>query len=434
MPKTNRATVPMMAMLISLIATTTAAAQREKVLYSFIDNGVEAYGPNSNLIFDTAGNLYGQAWGGAFNDGSAFELSPSPDGTWSEKVLFSFDGTDGGFPRNGTGLIFDGAGNLYGTTSTNGAFSGGTVFELTPQADGSWVETTLHDFGQGADGAGANGGLVADPDGNLYGTTIFGGAYGVGNPYGGTVFQVSPGTGAEWSEEILHNFGGLPTSWGGNNPYAGLTIDGAGNLYGVASFGGPAVDYDYEGGTIVELSRDADGAWTEKRLLHAFDVKDGSVPYAALTLDAAGNLYGTTEQGGIAPCVGLGDDGCGVAFELSPEGDGTWTYKVLHNFGSYAEDGIWPAAKLVFDSAGNLYGTTYYGGKGTCEFGCGVVFELIPGANGNWSEKIVHTFNPNVGDGAAPYAGLILDASGNLYGTTVYGGATGRGAVFEITP
>jgi uncharacterized repeat protein (TIGR03803 family) len=171
----------------------------------------------------------------------------------------------------------------------------------------------------------------------------------------------------------------------------------------------------------VQLTLNADGKWTEK-VLHNFGKgDDGGTPDSSLILDAAGNLYGTTYSGGI---------GYGTVFQLTPGADGKWTEKVLYRFCSISDctDGENPYAGLIFD-AGNLYGTTVVGGAA----GDGVVFKLTPSANGKWTEKVLHTFGEGK-DGVNPVGGLIFDSTGNLYGTTENGGSTGNGTVFEITP
>src|SRR5664280_840402 len=280
--------------------------------------------------------------------------------TWAaaqvqEKVLHNFnnDGTDGVGPR--ASLIFDAAGNLYGTTRIGGTYGSGTVFELMPVAGGTWTEQVLHSFGNGADGREPVAGLILDTAGNLYGTTVAGGTYG-----DGTVFELTPAAGGNWTEQVLHNFNSDGTD--GTNPNAGLIFDATGNLYGTTPDGGTYAYY----GTVFELTPDGSGGWTE-RVLHSFgNGTDGSSPYTGLVFDAAGNLYGATLYGGTYGAAG-------TVFELTPAGGGTWTEQVLHNFGS-GTDGANPYAALVRDAAGNLYGTTNYGGTNND----GTVFEITP--------------------------------------------------------
>jgi uncharacterized repeat protein (TIGR03803 family) len=396
----------------------TSVAWPEKVLFSF--NGTDGSGPTADLIFDAAGNLYGTAGGGEYGAGTVFELTPTAGGGWTETVLHNFgNGTDGAYPSGG--LVFDAAGNLYGTTPDGGTYSCfggggcGTVFELTPTAGGGWAEQVLYSFGSGTDGTAPYGALVFDAAGDLYGTTSEGGTYSCFGGGGcGTVFELTPAAGGSWTEQVLHNFNGVTD---GYQPVAGLIFDAAGNLYGTTAGGGP-------GGTVFELTPTGDGNWTEE-VLHTFGIgTDGAVPTAALVFDAAGNLYGTTYHGGTNnSCVYTG---CGTVFELTYSG-GTWWYQVLHNFGS-GSDGYWPQANLIVDAAGNLYSTTFQGGT----HGEGTVFEVTPGSGGRWTEQVLHSFNG--ADGYWPWAGLIFDAAGNLYGTTNRGGAYEAGTIFELMP
>ena len=411
------------------------AASNERVLYNF--NGTDGDGPNG-LIFDAAGNLYGTTAAGGGSGcnggcGTVFELTPGLNGQWAETVLYSFcaasNCTDGAVPL--AGLIFDAAGNLYGTTEQGGSYSGclgyscGTAFQLSPGANGKWTEKVLHSFGKGQDGWWPDAGLILDAAGSLYGTTSRGG--GVSSCNGndcGTVFELTTGANGKWKEKVLHRFG---KGMDGIDPEARLIFDAAGNLYGTTQYGGNS--YCNVGcGTVFELTPGANGRWTE-RILHRFDQNlkptNGLWPRADLIFDTAGNLYGTTTAGGsdTGYCFG----GCGTVFQLAPGANGKWEEKVLHRFNDNGEDGYSPYAGLTFDAAGNLYGTTYFGGaSGTsCENGCGTVFRLALGTNGKWKESVLHSFNSNGTDGVMPTADLILDAAGNLYGATGSGGAYG---------
>jgi len=274
---------------------------------------------------------------------------------------------DGANPK--ASLIWDAAGNLYGTTANGGVYRAGTVFEMTPRAEGGWTEKVLHNFGSNGDGhSGVDGrypqvSLIWDAAGNLYGTTQWGGTHddnGTCYQLGcGTVFELTPRQGAGWTEKVLHNFG---SGMDGVHPWASLIWDAAGNLYGTTSEGG--THGPHGPGTVFELSPQSGGGWTEK-VVHNFDGDDGGDPFAGLIFDAAGNLYGTTEAGG--------DYYAGTVFELTPNGSGGWTEKVLHNFGS-GMDGADPNASLIWDAAGNLYGTTTQGGT----HGGGTVYEITP--------------------------------------------------------
>ena len=349
------------------------------MLHSF-GHGTDGNGPGGDLIFDAAGNLYGTTYGGGINPcegfgcGTVFELSPRQGGGWTEEVLHSFNGTGGQYPY--AGLVFDAAGNLYGTTSKGGIQGAGTIFELSPRQGGGWTERVLHSFGNGTDGAEPRAGLILDGAGNLYGTTVSGGIHldqcGVGC---GTVFQLSPQQGGGWTETLLHSFS--YDGMDGVEPFGGLVFDAAGNLYGT-TFGGGIHATCYQGGrcgTVFELSPRQGGGWTET-VLHSFDGTDGYQPNSALLIDGTGNLFGMTQNGGIHPCFGAG---CGTVFELSPRQGGGWIETVLHSFNN-SPDGYIPEADLVFDGAGNLYGTTLEGGIHTTCFGttCGAVFKIAP--------------------------------------------------------
>ncbi|MFZ1009905.1 MAG: choice-of-anchor tandem repeat GloVer-containing protein, partial [Candidatus Sulfotelmatobacter sp.] len=286
------------------------------------------------------------------------------------------------------------------------------------------TEAVLHNFADnGTDGYQTYSPLVFDASGNLYGTTLDGGTH--TNCYGenigcGTVFELSPAVGGGWTENILYNFGG--TSTDGTNPSGALIFDATGNLYGITEGGGTGVCDQGENscGTVFELKPKAGGGWEEK-ILHNFGSTstEGYYPFAGLISDAAGNLYGTTADGGTY--------GFGTVFELIHAADGSWAEKVLHSFNDTDDGGATPLASLIFDPSGNLYGTTTGGGS----FHAGGIFELKRGHGGSWTTKVLHFFND--GDGRTPYASLILDAAGNLYGTTQIGGPNHGGTVFELT-
>jgi len=399
---------------LTLFTTATrAAAQQESVLLDLTYNGGVGGDPQAGLIKDAAGNLYGTtAFGGPRSGGAVFELTPTQGGTWTLKLLHAFISGIHDGQRPQAGLTLDAAGNLYGTTYWGGAYTtlGGTVFELLPQAGGGWKEKQLHSFGGASeDGLNPQAGVIFDPAGNLYGTTMSGGAYNLG-----TVFELIPQSGGGWKEKLLHTFQNNGTD--GFVLLAGLTFDAHGNLYGATAIGGA-----YDAGTVFELMPTPHGPWREK-ILHNFNrTGDGNFPYGTLIFDAAGNLYGTTTQGGSY--------GWGTVFELTPGAGGNWTETVLHNFNNDAIGGYYPYSSLIFDAAGNLYGTTEAGGT----YEGGTVFELTA-AGGNWTETVLHSFNNNGSDGYLPLGSLILDDAGNLYGTTDEGGTTGYGTVFEVTP
>jgi uncharacterized repeat protein (TIGR03803 family) len=417
------------AAILGLLCTAVPAfaAATEQVLYNFCSPSSCTDGefPFAGLTFDAAGNLYGTTGtGGAYDSGAIFELALGAGGTWTETVLYSFCPLSGCVDGSGpsSSLIFDTAGNLYGTTAGGGAGSCpgggcGTVFELSPDGDGTWTETVLYSFGNEPDGHEPIAGVVMDGSGNLYGTTFAGGL-----GHSGTVFELKPAGNGTWAEAVIHSFCYLHgCRIGGSLPMAGLVLGPSGNLFGTTFNGGGGSGCGGAGcGEVFELVRGSNGKWTEKTL-HAFNFKDGKEPQASLIFDRAGHLYGTASGGGTLRN--------GTVFELVHAKSGTWTEKVL-------ADGFGSSASLIFDSAGNLYGTSSGGGNGE-----GAVFELMPSKNGKWSHKLLYEFPANGLDGFEPDVNLIFDTAGNLYSTTAKGGNTGSGCggygcgtVFEITP
>jgi len=318
-------------------------------------------------------------------------------------VLHSFKGgTDGADPV--ASVILDKAGNLYGTTESGGPFSSGTVFKV----DKTGKESVLYSFSGGADGAIPLAGLVRDSAGNLYGTTEHGGDLTCGSGVGcGTVFKLDKTD----KETVLYSF---INGADGSEPVAGVILDKAGNLYGTTQYGGP-----FSSGTVFKV--DTTGKET---VLYTFTGgrggKDGYFP-EGLIGDAAGNLYGITQFGG--------NFSFGTVFKL----DGTGKETVLYRFTGGA-DGVYPAAGVIADAAGNLYGTTQYGGSVNCfGDGCGTVFKL----DKTGKETVLYSFTGGT-DGASPVAGLVRDSAGNLYGTATFGGdplcSGGCGVVFKIAP
>jgi len=405
-------------------------AQTETVLYTFGGTPADGTEPAAPLLLDESGNLIGTTSGGGTAVlcpdpsgpnacGTVFELVNS-SGNYKENVLYNFIGapSDGDEPT--AGLIMDASGNLYGTTgyggpNSCGLSSCGTVFELVKSSSG-YTEKLLHNF-TGFDGANPLSGLIGDTSGNLYGITAGGGAFGVG-----TVFELvnSPGG---YTENVLYSFGASATD--GWYPVAGLVMDTAGNLFGTTSAdGGPNSCGLSSCGTVFELVN-SPGGYTE-RVLHRFSESDGANPLAALITDSSGNLYGTTSDGGAY--------GFGTVFELT-NSSGNYAITVLHNFGGTPTDGVMPVASLLMDSSGNLFGTTKMGGSATlCSgYGCGMVFELVH-SSGTYTEKVLHSFG-GIGDGESPAAALVMDRNGNLYGTTEVGEAGPQvGTVFEVNP
>jgi uncharacterized repeat protein (TIGR03803 family) len=387
----------------------------ENAVYSFA-GGSDPKFPYAGLIFDKAGNLYGTTeFGGASGHGAVFKVTRNSDGTWTESVLYSFTGgSDGGQPS--AGLVFDATGNLYGTTnfggSTNCNLGCGTVFELAPSS-GGWTESVLYTFTGGADGREPYATLLFDTTGNLYGTTLLGGNIGSACSSGcGTVFKLTAASGS-WTESVVYAFTG---GTDGASPYHGLVFDPAGNLYGTTYAGGASGN-----GAVFKLTPGS-GGWTES-VLHAFaGGRDGKNPYGGLIFDVSGRLYGTAFQGGTP--------GFGIVFALLPTSKGGWRERVLHTFGNAPSAN--PVASLVVDAAGNLYGTTMAGANlRSCAGGCGTLFKVTPASGGKWNYKVLHLFGRGT-DGVHPTGDLILDPAGNLYGTTQAGGGQGAGMVFEI--
>jgi uncharacterized repeat protein (TIGR03803 family) len=422
-PARHRKLSRVLSLVIALAATcalaTTAHAQTEQVLYNFTPR-TGAF-PPAGPIFDTQGNLYGSADGGdeSAGHGAVFELSPGTSSMWTETDLAIFHNIATGWNPS-AGVVADRSGVLFGTTSQGGSSSTactegcGVVFQLAQVAKGQWAETVIHTFVGGIDGNSPRAGIILDSEGNVYGTTAYGGS----SNYG-MVFKLSS---HGWKESILHTFtGGVD----GGVPSASLVMDASGNLYGTTYSGGNTNTCPKTAGcgVVFELSN-ANDVWKET-LLHTFTGGvDGANPLSNLVPDANGNLYGTTHSGGdLSACSGAG---CGTVFELSHNSQG-WKTTVIRSFGG-GQDGANPAAGLIFDAAGNLYGTTEYGGIGDH----GTVFELSP-STGAWNLTLLHAFTGHP-DGANPLGGVVFDIMGNLYGTTADGGAYGSGAIFEITP
>jgi uncharacterized repeat protein (TIGR03803 family) len=313
-----------------------------------------------------------------------------------------------------TGLVADNAGNLYGTTGSDGFYRFGTVFQVRPSPYGIWTESTIYSFTGGSDGGAPEAVMTLDTQGNLYGTTQVGGG---GTCNCGTVFELSRSASGVWSETTLHSFVGGAD--GAGPDYTNLVFDAAGNLYGVTYSGGSGGV-----GTVFELSPQAGGGWTES-VLYAFagGTSDGANPIGGVVFDTAGNLYGAALDGGSAEC----GSGCGGVFELSPQAGGGWKEQMLYFFKN-GNDGAVPISLLIIDPAGNLYGMTQTGGSG----GCGTVFKLSPVSGGEWNKNTLHPFTGSP-DGCSPFLNIVRNA-GYLYGVAEAGGATDNGAIFEISP
>jgi uncharacterized repeat protein (TIGR03803 family) len=346
--------------------------------------------PLANLLSDASGNLYGTTHGGGpSNLGTVFMLNAANG--YALTTLHNFGGPDGAEPQ--AGLKADASGNLYGTTYHGGALDHGTVFKL--DVDNNYALTTLHDFGSDpSDGIGPSSTLIADAAGNLYGTTQYGlAAY-------GTVFKLDAAN--NYALTTIFGFPGFPDA---QSPSGAIVADAEGNLYGTTFDGGPSY-----GGTVFRLDAANGYALT---ILHAFGGPDGRFPFGGVIADASGNLYGTTNSGG--------DYGKGTVFRLKAENN--YALETLNDFSG--SDGANPWADLIADASGNLYGATVRGGT----YGRGTLFKLNA-ANG-YPLTTLHSFGGE--DGAEAWAGLIADASGNLLGTTRYGGTGRTGVVFSLS-
>jgi uncharacterized repeat protein (TIGR03803 family) len=380
-----------------------AQAQVFTTLHTFTGGGDGAT-PYAGLSMDRAGNLYGTASSGGHSGGacgsgcgSVFKMERNGP-SWLLVPLYAFSGPDGATPQ--ARVIIGSNGNLYGTTTYGGSAGKGVVFRLQPPPAACktalcpWRETVLYSFAGGSDGAYPTfGDLTFDRQGNIYGTTPDGGS-GSGCQGGcGVVYELSPSSGG-WTEKILYSFQG---GQDGEAPLAGVIFDNAGNLYGTAAFGGA-----YQGGAVYELTPSG-LAWTESIIYSFTGQSDGNEPYGGLIFDGSGNLYGTTFAGAT------------TVYELSPSSGG-WMLTVLHAFNAYEGS----VATLTFDAAGNLYGTLALGTQEAQE-----VFRLTP-SGGQWA---VTGFAGDIGD--FPLGNVVLDASGNLYTTAA---EYGQGYVFEVTP
>jgi uncharacterized repeat protein (TIGR03803 family) len=385
------------ALALVAVATPRAHAQTFSVVYNFT-GGSDGGNPLGGFTIDAAGNLYGTTnAGGVFGAGTVFKVTQSG----SEIVLYNFTGgTDGANPE--ASLRMDAAGYLYGTTIAGGAFGGGTVFKVSPYGR----EKVLYSFTGGTDGARPEAGLSMDAAGFLYGTTTAGGSNG-----NGTVFKVGV-NGGLWKEKVLYSFG---QGTDGKVPIAGVTLDAAGNLYGTTSAGGT---YGY--GIVFQLTRSKfNSGWTEN-ILHNFqNANDGAVPYAGLIFDQSGNLYGAATEGGEGTDVG------GTIFELTPSTNG-WTFTMLYSLPGSGISGTF--RNVIMDASGSLYATTHCDGA----HNAGTVYKLTY-SGGTWTYNSLYVFTGG-SDGLYSFSNLVFDTNGNLYGTTNLGGANGSGVVFKITP
>jgi uncharacterized repeat protein (TIGR03803 family) len=391
---------------VSVLFCSTTRASTTEVIYSF-GGGADGEYLDTDVAIDAAGNLYGTSvLGGTFGGGTVWQLS-QVNGNWVHTVLYNFTGgLDGGEPYKGVSL--DGQGNLYGTAVTGGSGSCeggcGVTYKLT-KSGSTWTQSVIHAF-TGADGSGPGSRVTLDDNGNVYGMTPTGGTFGLG-----TIYAVRQKPNGSWGFRVIHNFTGGPD---GSSGSAGRMVWRGGRLFGAATTGG-----DFGHGVVFQLKPTASGQWAF-RTLYAFQGSpDGSFPYGALLFDGAGNIFGTTYYGG--------DNGLGGVYQLTRNGAGNWSEQFLYSFRA-GQDGNSSISNLVSDSAGNLYGTTSEGGLGN-----GTIFALSPNQSGGWTETVPHLFAGSP-DGAFPYAGMVGNGSDVFYGATVHGGADGEGAVYKFTP
>jgi|SRR5579871_3337728 len=398
----NKLTIWLLIFVASAMALPAAA--QESVLYSF---NPEADGDPQGRLLLEKGSLFGTTEGQGGSDGTVYELKPSGT-SWKESTIVTFNGTNGAYPA--AGLIADSSGNLYGTTGSAGTYNGGTVFMLSPSRRG-WNLQTIWYFGNTTthDGVAPQCDLLMDSTGTIYGTTAKGGTNNLG-----TVFKLALSNGV-WTETVLYNFAGGSD---GEVPYAGLTMDSSGSLYGTTYYGGGLGNCNTGCGTAFELKQSG-GVWTET-VLHAFgNGRDGQFPgYGPLVLASNGALYGTTWYGG--------KDASGTVYELKSSG-GKWKETRIYDFTGGA-DGADGNGGLVADKSGTLYGTTILGGS----HDGGTAYTLAKSGSG-WAESVLYDFDGSSGDGFFPQAGVILDKkSGTLFGVTSQGGTGGWGTVYQI--
>lgn len=437
--RTDRLSIGSWTLLLILAAMAMFAGHAHawtyKVLYNFCTeyDCYDGKAPQSKLLIDAAGNLFGVTQlGGRTGAGAAFKLSPTPDG-WKYRRIYSFCSRfscSDGLTPNGP-LIVDVTGNLYGTTQYGGVNNDGTAFELVDAVNKErYSFHDLHDFAFNPDGrfpaagltyAGAASGAPYDGNSPLFGTTTAGGIA------GGTAFQLTPG-GGTWSEAVIYNFCSQSDCEDGLNPSSELSVDSSGHLYGTTPYGKGG--YNGESGLLYRLGY-ASGQWSET-IVHTFcglkNCRDGRFPLSALTIDGLGNLLGSTPVGGTQKkgC-------CGTLFTVQIDGSG---FATLYDFCSRRDckDGVRPDGTLTQDSAGVLYGVATNGGgnyDGEDDSAAGTVFAL----NGSAFEAL-HRFcsERDCADGKHPFGGVVIDPAGDLYGTTEAGGKFNAGVVFELTP
>jgi uncharacterized repeat protein (TIGR03803 family) len=433
---------------IGLAVASASSGKSEKVLHAFAPR--DGANPQA-LVTDGEGNLYGVDYIGGnvagsscsysigTGCGSVFELSPTSSGGWKFSVLYKFTGGADG--RGPVDLAIDADGNIFGVAQEGGNTTGcvgghgcGTLFELERSASGRHF-TVLHSFTGPADGS-IPAALTRDAAGSLYVTLQNGGNTdcGVGC---GTIFRMQPTSSKGWRGSTLRIFDWTFNNQGAASPYGRVNFDADGNLYGVAGGGTYNTVWSANFGVVYKLRPSSAGQWKET-VLYSFcpgttvNCNDGANPVAGPILDSSGNIYGTTVYGGLY--------NSGTVFELTPSTSGLWGDSVLYSF-TGGTDGANPVSPVTFDAGGDLFGTTQNGGNATCIFGpCGVLFELASTSSG-WQQTVLHSFAGSY-DGANPSStsGLLLDQSGNLFGTAVYGGLSSStcnslcGVLYEYGP
>lgn len=392
------------------LAATGVSAQTENTLLDF--TGTNGNAPNSGLIQDAKGNLYGATMNGGTGtgNGTVYRLTPRSRGGWKETVLYSFNASPDGSDPEMPFLAMDGHGALYGTTPLGGAHGNGIVFKLV-RGRPRWKEQILYAFGGGPDGGAPIGGVTIDAKGNLYGTTHSGGD---ANCNCGVVYELIRGRRGAWTQSILHSFTGIPqgyqchTIYDGSDPSrSAVALDSAGNLYGTTHDGGEACE---NGGTVWELAPLGGGNWSYSLLHVASDQIDGE--NAGVALDSQGNIYGAALEGNLI-------------FELvKAQG---YQSQILYQ--PMDEEGYYDTVTL--DSADNVYWTSQAGG------GAGYLGTVQELTQGSWTHSTLYAFALNGEAGTEPIAGVMVDPTGSLYGTSSMDGGSqgnGKGTVWEITP
>ncbi len=408
-----------LAVLALLVAVVPAGhAQTYRVIYSF--NGGAAGATPTDLTIARNGTLYGITVDEFQGNGNVFRLVPS-NGGFLFSTLYNFrGGTDGAQPAST--LTIGPNGSLYGATVTGGGSNHcqqgcGTVYNLQPprtickSTQCYWNETVLHSFTDG-DGASPYSNVIFDNSGNLYGSAYYGCQYDAG-----CVYKLTP-SGGTWVHSFAYSFHGNAD---GRQPIGDLTMDSAGNIYGVTRWSGTTGN-----GTVFQLVPTGQSS-TLNTIYDFLGQSDGGWPEAGPTLDSAGNLYGST------PWVGS-INSMGTVYQLAPNG-GSYLYSLLYSFPEGYEGAGW-TSPLTMDARGSLYGTTSYEGAindSNCPWGCGTLFKLTPDGSGGWAYTDLHDFGDGT-DGAIPEGNIVIDSHGNLFGTTYAGGTGTFGTVWEYTP